>query len=249
VTFHNPPGVNTGEYGDANCTDEHLWAAAELWRTTGDSPYESYFLAHYAEFHPTATGPQGWADVSNLALWTYVLGGPKDTPAARAIVRDSIAAADQVVARTEGNGYRVSLTKGNYEWGSNGTVANYGMQLLVANAFRPNPKYVNVALDNLHYLLGRNTLSLSFVTQVGEHPYRHPHHRPSAADNNPEPWPGLLSGGPNPGRQDAVATKLPAGLPPAKVYADDEGSYSTNEIAINWNAPLVFLLAASLPSR
>ena len=30
VMFRNPPGVSTGEYGDGNCADEHLWAAAEL---------------------------------------------------------------------------------------------------------------------------------------------------------------------------------------------------------------------------
>jgi endoglucanase len=34
VTFKNPAGVSTGEYGDSNCKDERLWAAAELWRTT-----------------------------------------------------------------------------------------------------------------------------------------------------------------------------------------------------------------------
>ncbi|MGA8577516.1 MAG: glycoside hydrolase family 9 protein, partial [Bryobacteraceae bacterium] len=65
----------------------------------------------------------------------------------------------------------------------------------------------------------------------------------------PEPWPGLLSGGPNPGRQDAAMQRLPASLPPAKMYLDDEASYSTNEIAINWNAPLVFVLAAELPGK
>jgi len=249
VIFHNPPHVNTGEYGDAHCADERLWAAAELWRTTGDAPYENYFLAHYAEFHPNATGPQGWTDVSNMALWTYVLGGGKNAAATKAIRQESLAAADQIVERTGSNGYRVSLTKGNYEWGSNGTVANYGVQLVVANALHADPHYVHAALENLHYLLGRNTFSLSFVTQVGENPYRHPHHRPSAADSNPEPWPGLLSGGPNPGRQDAVVQKLPAGLPPARMFVDDEASYSTNEIAINWNAALVFLLAAELPAK
>ena len=249
VTFHNPPGVNTGEYGDDNCADERLWAAAELWRTTGDAPYENYFLAHYAEFHPAATRPQWWSKVSNLALWTYVLGGGKNAAASSAIQKESLAAADQIVERTTANGYRNSLARIDYEWGSNGNVANYGMQLVVANAFHPDPRYRNAALENLHYLLGRNTFSLSFVTQVGEHPYRHPHHRPSAADNNPEPWPGLLSGGPNPERGDAAAKKLPPDLPPAKVYVDDEGSYSTNEIALNWNAPLVFLLAAALPGQ
>lgn len=249
VIFHNPTGVNTGEYGDPDCADERLWAAAELWRTTGDGPYERYFLAHYAEFHPSATAPQAWAHVSNLALWTYVLGGGKNAEAAKAIRQESLTAADQMVERTLANGYRISLTKGNYEWGSNGTVANYGMQLVVANAFRPDPRYRDAALDNLHYLLGRNTFSLSFVTRVGENPYRHPHHRPSAADSNPEPWPGLLSGGPNPARQDAAISKLPANLPPAKMYVDDEGAYSANEVAINWNAALVFLLAAGLPAR
>ena len=34
--------------------------------------------------------------------------------------------------------------------------------------------------------------------------------------------------------------------PPAKMYLDDQASYATNEIAINWNAPLVFLLASTL---
>lgn len=30
VLFSNPPGVSTGAYGDRDCSDERLWAAAEL---------------------------------------------------------------------------------------------------------------------------------------------------------------------------------------------------------------------------
>ena len=47
VTFKNPPGIFTGEYGDADCGDERLWAAAELWRTSGDSVYNRYFVDNY----------------------------------------------------------------------------------------------------------------------------------------------------------------------------------------------------------
>jgi endoglucanase len=100
-------------------------------------------------------------------------------------------------------------------------------------------------VEDLHYILGRNTFSLSFVTRVGENPLRHPHHRPSGADNNDEPWPGLMAGGPNKGRQDQVMRKVSPDLPPAKIYVDDQGAYSANEVAINWNAPLVFLLAGA----
>lgn len=99
---------------------------------------------------------------------------------------------------------------------------------------------VEAAADNLHHLLGRNTLLLSFVTQVGANPVQHPHHRPSGADKNAEPWPGLLSGGPNARRQDATLQRLP------DIYADDQESYASNEIAINWQAMLVLLLAGQL---
>jgi len=78
---------------------------------------------------------------------------------------------------------------------------------------------------------------------VGANPYRHPHHRPSGADKNPEPWPGMLSGGPNAARQDAILQGLPSGLPPARVYSDSQESYASNEICINWQSMLVFLLA------
>jgi endoglucanase len=137
----------------------------------------------------------------------------------------------------------VSLTAGDYLWGSNAVAANYGLQLLVANAMKADARYVDGARDQLEYLLGRNTFSLSWVTQVGANPFRHPHHRPSGADANAEPWPGLLSGGPNSRRQDPAMKALAAGLPPARMYLDDQESYATNEVAINWNAPLVFLLA------
>jgi len=247
VLFTNPEGIGTGAYGDRDCSDELLWAAAELWRTTRDGPYLEYFTGHYgahlARIRPA--GPAAWGQVAPMALWTYVLGGGTGD-AADAIRKASIAAADVIAARTEANGYRTSLVRTDYVWGSNGVAANYGLQLIVANALAPNPRYVTAAGDNLHYLLGRNTFSLSWVTQVGANPFTHPHHRPSGADKHAEPWPGLLAGGPNGRKQDPAMNGMPD-LPPAKMYLDDQESYASNEVAINWNAPLVFLLAAQLP--
>lgn len=248
VVFRNPSNVATGEYGDEDCRDERLWAAAELWRTTGDPAFHRFFLREYSTIHPA--NPPGWANAGNLALWTYLLAtrAGADSPARDTIRKQTLAAADDIVARTARNPYRHSLATADYVWGSNGVAANYGLQLLVAHRLQPDPRYRHAALDNLHYLLGRNTLGLSWITAVGARPYRHPHHRPSAADSNPEPWPGLLAGGPNRNRQDPLTRKLPA-LPPAKIYLDEEASYSTNEIAMNWNAPLVFLLSATLSAH
>lgn len=247
VTFRNSGNVLTGGYGDNDARDEVLWAAAELWRTTKQQVYEIYFLSHYEEqLRSISLGPPGWPRVASLALWTYALDRNANEAAAVMIGNASLATADEIVDRTKRNGYRVSLRTGDYVWGSNGVAANYGVQLLIANVIKPDSRYTQTALENLHYLLGRNTFSLSWVTQLGENPFRHPHHRPSEADRNSEPWPGLLSGGPNRSRQDRAMQRL-ANLPPAKMYMDDVESYATNEIAINWNAPLVFLLAAFTP--
>ncbi len=244
VLFQNPPGVQTGAYGDRSCADERLWAAAELWRTTGDRAYDHYFLEHQAALRSaiTADDPPAWPNVAPLALWAYAMSTKGDAAVREEIRRDSLLAADTIVTRAAQNGYRVSLVRKDYGWGSNGVAANYALQLLVANAMRPDARYLEAARDDLYYLLGRNTFSLSWLTGVGANPARHPHHRPSAADANVEPWPGLLVGGPNQTRQDAVMAKLPE-LPPAKMYVDDEASYATNENAINWNAALVFALA------
>jgi endoglucanase len=251
VIFKNPQDISTGEYGDANCQDERLWAAAELARTTGEPAYNDFFEKNYAAFLPTLDSPpaENWSQVAPMALWTYALGKHRgaDGKVAKAAIRArTVDAAHAVVERTSANPYRTSMKAADYVWGSNGVAAGYGVYLLVANKLHPERAFVDAARDNLHYLLGRNTFSLSWVTQVGEHPYQHPHHRPSGDGKHAQPWPGLLSGGPNAGRADAVLAALPKDLPPAKVYADQLASYASNEIAINWQASLVFLLAGEL---
>jgi endoglucanase len=249
VTFRNPADVFTGEYGDGNCSDERLWAAAELWRTTGQAAYQAYFLANYTPFTSGLSVP-GWGGVGSLGVWTYAMAGRADADAvALASIRQATRnLADQIANRSASNGYRISLSAGDFGWGSNSQAANYSLTLAVANRIvAPDQRYTEAALEHLHYLLGRNTFSTSWVTAVGSKWMLNPHHRPSAADGIAEPWPGMLSGGPDRGRDDSVMQGFAANLPPMKYWIDDAGSYSTNEICLNWNAPLVFALAGALP--
>jgi endoglucanase len=251
VVFRNCCGVSTGEYGDDDCADERLWAAAELFRTTGRAEYADAFAAGQGRFVPAVGSgyPQDWGNVRNLAMLAYLLADqPGSDPAVRSRIRaDTLAAADAIVSRTRAHVYRVSLRPEDYVWGSNGGAANYGVLLMLADRISPNPAYAQAARDNLHYLLGRNTFGLSWVTQLGDRPFRNPHHRPSGADANADPWPGLLSGGPNRYGGDPVIDSMPAS-PPARRYRDDQGSWASNENAINWNAALVLLLASQLPA-
>jgi endoglucanase len=250
VTFENPAGVSTGGYGDRDCHDEILWAAAELWRSAGDPAYNEYFLKHSAQYMASLDAPpaQGWGAVGSMGLWSYALTKRKGTDhkIQQAVRERTVTAARAVVERTQSSAYRNSMQTKDYIWGSNSVAAGYGAYLLIANLFHPDRAFVDTARDNLHYLLGRNTFSLSWVTQLGDNPFQHPHHRPSGSGKQKGAWPGLLSGGPNAGRQDSQLGKLPQDLPPAKAYVDQMGSYAGNEIAINWQASLVFLLAGEL---
>lgn len=244
VIFRNPPGVSTGEYGDPRVADEFLWASAELWRTTAEPQYEQAFLAGLpAQREQIQLQAPSWGGVASMAYWTYLLAPRQgDAGTRQAIQTATRAAAQRLLERSRDNGYGNTLELSDYTWGSNGTAANQSLLLAIAHHLAPHPDLADAALANLHYMLGRNCFGVSWVTQLGTRPFMHPHHRPSAADGIVAPWPGLLSGGPNHGGGDPVANALRKG-PPMRMWVDDERAYSVNEIAINWNAPLVFLLA------
>jgi endoglucanase len=244
VTFSNPPGIQTGAYSDTNCRDQILWASAELWRTTGDRQYEHAFL-QTSSGAETQIFPPSWSDVRPLAFWAYALTQRTTDQAARnRVLERTRATALDLVRRQKSSGYGTTLDSNDYSWGSNSVAANQALLLLLAHHFEPDRQFLEAALGNLHYLLGRNCFAVSWVTHVGSNPFLHPHHRPSIADGIPTPWPGLLSGGPNAKPADKVGLTLPK-LPPMRMWQDDAMAYSLNEVAINWNAPLVFLLAAA----
>lgn len=248
VIFKNPEGVRTGEYGNGDCRDELLWAAAELWRTTGDEQYRKAFesgAAYLRSEGGVSIKTPGWNQLSALALWTYVISERKNASAQLlAQIRESSAGATEtLVQNSRQNGYGNTLSLADYVWGSNGVAANQSLQLIVADHLQKKDEFRQAAAENLHYLLGRNCWDLSWVTQLGHKAFEHPHHRPSGADNIAAPWPGLLSGGPNAHPADPPG-RFMAQRPPMQMYKDDQAAYSMNEVAINWNAPLVFLLGA-----
>jgi endoglucanase len=180
-----------------------------------------------------------------MGLWTYAFATTDQPTATTNAIREATqATAALLIASSGSNGYGNTLSLTDYHWGSNSNAGNQSLLLLVAHRFLPEAITFEAALSNLHYLLGRNCLGVSWVTQLGQRPFMHPHHRPSAADGIVAPWPGLLSAGPNAHGGDAVADAMPK-LPPMRMWLDDQRAYSMNEVAINWNAPLVFLLAAA----
>ena len=97
------------------------------------------------------------------------------------------------------------------------------------------------AWKQLHYLLGVNPVDTCYVSGFGTRPMARPHHRPSVALGVCQP--GMLSGGACSGLADACAREHLQGQPAGKCFIDMHESYSTNEICVYWNSPMVALLA------
>ncbi|HEX3023446.1 MAG TPA: glycoside hydrolase family 9 protein [Lachnospiraceae bacterium] len=240
--FKNPPGIVTGEYGDSTDIDEKYWAAAELYKLTGDQEYHQYFMNLVKE---KVLHGYGWEDVGsfgNAAYMTTSYPVDKDT---MATITDSIKGlADILLDRSKKDGYGISLAEEDYKWGSNMVVANNGLHLIDAFHLTNNASYKHAAKEHLHYLLGKNPMAICYVTGHGTVTPIHPHHRQSAAMESP--MPGMLVGGPDAGLHDPLVAKELVGMPPAKCYIDHLDSYSTNEITIYWNSPIIYLLAELL---
>lgn len=236
---------STGAY-QSDDSDDRLWAAAEMWLTGGDAALLEDFETRAAA--PRVGDDWDWGNVSNLGLFSYVASErPGKTAAVEQAIRDAvIASADRLVAAADEHPFLRALGR-TYYWGANGLVARTLLNLGVAHRLSGNDDYRRVAQHQLGHLFGLNAQGRSFVTGVGFLPPLAPHHRPSGADAVDAPWPGLLVGGPNPQiptNDPTAAQVVPDPTAPAPLqWQDDQRSYWTNEIAVNWNAPLVYGLA------
>jgi len=243
TTYRQPPDIATGKYDDEVLDDEFSWAASELYIATGKDEYRPRALAAA----PAVQRAPGWNEVRplgwiSLAQQRARLPHPGDADAAR---RQILAAADTLLAHRQASPVRLALDTSDFVWGSNAVALNQAMMLVQAYRITNKSDYLDAAQSALDYTLGRNPLGMSYVTGFGARSPMHPHHRPSVADGIAAPVPGWLVGGPNPGQQDRKDCRVSyAANAPALSYLDDACSYASNEVAINWNAPLVYVAAA-----
>lgn len=255
-----------GPYSDKILSDEFYWAAAELWLATGDDRLKAFFEAspHHQSFPTRLRHEDGSYDgdgVSGSMTWqsTAALGwislamapnnvAPEETNRLRSGIID---AGDVYLSELEKEGYLLPLSLGpskKYPWGSNSFVLNNMVVLSLAHDFSKDARYAHGVNAGMNYLLGNNPLLQSYVSGYGAIPLKNPHHRFWAHSKNakyPPPPPGAVSGGPNSSLQDPQTKKsgLSKDLPPQKCYVDHIEAWSVNEVAINWNAPLVWTSA------
>lgn len=235
------PAISTGGYGDHSFDDEWLWAAAELYLTTKEKSFHDVVQKHLGD----NVNLPGWNSVGMLGYYSLLRfgNGLWDGNSAAKMKGRIIGMANAYLDKIAANAFHTVMggSTRDFGWGSNSNAANQGVLLVKAYLLTGDKKFVDAALSNLDYLLGRNATGYCFVTGLGSKSPLFPHHRQSTADGVTEPVPGLLAGGPNPGMQDHCKYEF---TEPETAYSDNDCSYASNEIAINWNAPMVYLAGA-----
>ena len=249
IPYVQPPDIYTGAYAFPGDTfdDERAWAAAELYITTLNETYYTSFTANSA----SAIVPS-WSDVETLAWISLAHHRLNLTPAADTteIENEIITLANSLLNSQQSSAYNVAMGVSQYDfvWGSNAVALNQSIILLQAYRLTNNNDYLVAAESNLDYVLGRNAIGISFVTGHGTVTPMAIHHRISQSDGVDDPVPGLIAGGANAFQEDRVdclnaGVSYPSDLP-ALSYLDNWCSYASNEICINWSAPLVYVTAA-----
>ena len=249
-----------GAYEDNDVRDEFYWAAAELYLTTGmpeyqravgESPLDGAIAPDLLVDGRATWSALTWDRTAVLGKISLALAPSSFAKARAEIYRSQLrSTADQLLATLQHQGYRFPMetdSKGGYPWGSNSLVLGNMVLLGAAADFSDSNKYAEGVVSGMDYLLGRNAMGQSYVTGYGTRPLLNPHHRfwsHQANPKYPKAPPGLVSGGPNSHMQDPYI--LAAGLkgcPLQKCFVDHIEAYSVNEIAINWNAALVWSAA------
>lgn len=234
--FKNPEEIVTGEYPDRVRDDEYLWAATELYLATKDDTYKK---AIESKNDATYDISLGWASIGAYALYELAKADDVDETLKNNAKDKILTTTDELLEECKSKPFYMGLGK-KYPWGSNMTICNNGMLLLMANKLSPKDEYLEYAQRHRDYIFGVNGTAYCYVTGFGTLSPTHTHHRPS--QKLQKTMSGMLVGGPDCNLEDPYSQAVLYNYAAAMSYVDNEQSFSCNEITIYWNSPLIYLM-------
>jgi hypothetical protein len=252
---------------------DRIYAAAELFKTTGEKAYSTFVARGAMDFDATnENGMQPlkthWVDALNHMGLTQGLFIYAQTPGADPTVANAFKEAIRNTAesiRTQTGGkddpYLCYMNPDHYCWGSNQCKGYWARVLIMAADLNVAPDhtadYRSLVEGYFHNIHGVNPLGWCFLTNMtrdgASHSVIRPYHKwfgsmPNDANGeHPLPPPGYLEGGPN----VAFSVKWispPYGEPAMKAFKDWDGSWNDEHKATenSWEItePAIYYQAA-----
>jgi hypothetical protein len=199
--YKNPPDVRAGDYADASARDNVLWAAAELYRTTGKTDYRDAFEQALPRVEIDPTAGVSFKDFALAALWAYLLTDDDDRdPRWVAESRAKLlAAADWRIRKANEHPFRAPTHQAIalVGWGSFAVSTRATLPLLQAYRLTGKTDYLEWAWESPHPQLGANPQSICYVTGLGARSPRFPLSKLTRRDVPGKPLAGIPVLGPH----------------------------------------------------
>lgn len=200
-TYRNSKGMHAGEYSDPSAADALLWAAAELFRTTGRDIYKDEYEQRVESIHLDPTGQVSFRDQGMAAVWAYLMSPwPDRNPDMITAARNAIiAGADWRIRQSSAHPFRsamhpmIRLTG----WGSFAHSTRATASLLQSYYLTADARYLRWAWVTPNAQLGANPQALSYITGIGTRSPHHPLSKLSKYDGVAKPLSGIPVNGPH----------------------------------------------------
>lgn len=239
--LQNPNNIKSpdGAYSADSDKCERFWAAASLYRASGDSSCDDYFKANYinaADTFDDANGDMasGW----NNGFFHY-MKAQNHSSDVESWYRDKLTKwTNNKIDRYKNNPWGNILVNGNYYWGSNSVILGCPREALIGFAILGinSDEIKKMARSSLNWILGANPMRKSFVSGYGDDCIKEIFSTWSEDGLAGIPK-GIMPGGPN--RYQGAGLSIF----PAKCYEESAAEFTTNEHTLGWNSLLVFMVA------
>lgn len=236
-----------GGYHDDDDSDERFLAHAAYAALTGNKAALATALVDLKNIKGKMEAREyevNWRTVDLLGVWALATSDKLDGKTKKSVMG---------ILRSASNNWRDIQAQsswgipvadnGDLYWGSNGVLATIGWHWVLWSQMSGDNAFIENAETQLHYLFGLNPLDKTYVTGTLLNSVKAPFFGPSTSGRIELPA-GFISGGPN-------SLGLDGDAPPMRSYIDDNKSFTTNEVAINWQSAWALytsLLAAKVPS-
>jgi len=233
------------------------WAAAELFKTTGEERYHQDFLRFVKDEQALKKAHWSLGYVTWLPRWTYITtSSPLKDEAlnkefSEALVKDAVF----VRQRTLENPYRNGWNRKAAGWGNCNGGGHHAFTPMLAYLLTKDPTHLDTVCLNADFQLGANPLSKTFISGVGSRPPHFPqlnHFLYSGPKKTGKSAPGITIYGIGCGKADFNDMKswYPVATPGYRCWRDlgNGGAENSSEFTINETIGLTAMLYAFLHS-
>ncbi|MDR6808159.1 hypothetical protein J2Y45_005492 [Dyadobacter sp. BE34] len=195
------PGISAGPYPDPIDADNRAWAAAELYKTTGEAQYNADFNEWYGQIPHQFHATMSWQQHTFKAAWAYATTTFDVNNAFVDEFKNKLNS--EVLVNYYNRTMKIHAYHGAYHqfkgyvgYGSFGMAQSYAFDYIMFAHLLQKQELLDYAKIQIDIPLGNNPLSQCFITGTGVHAPAYPLHWSTVTGQYAQPVPGVPVFGP-----------------------------------------------------